>query len=270
MKNEIQIVLKYFSNISKINRNPLSSLTSISILATLCIENQLRIEDVMANILLIEDNVDIHDILKELFETEHTVYSAYSGSEGIELFQREEIDLILLDIMLPEKKGNEVLTEIRRVSQVPILMLTALGDKSLVSRYLLQGANDYIVKPFDLDEVFARVTVQLRDKQPEEPTNCIKFKNIRLLPDTFEVASDKRRVRLGRKEYQILQILFNHPKKIYTKEELFDLVWGELYLPGDNTLNAHLSNLRKKLQQVDDSTDYIETIWGLGIKLREE
>lgn len=179
--------------------------------------------------------------------------------------------MVLLDIMLPGKNGDQVLAEIRKSSQIPVVMLTALGEKSLVSQYLLDGANDYIVKPFDLDELFARVTVQLRNHLSQEQATEIQgIKNIRLSPDTFEVVNGEKRVRLGKKEYQILQTLLRHPKKIYTKEELFELVWGEPYLPGDNTLNTHLSNLRKKLAQVDDSEEYIETIWGLGVRLKED
>ena len=225
----------------------------------------------MATILIIEDNNDIHEILKDLFETEHRVFSAYSGTEGLLIFAQEKIDLVLLDIMLPGKNGDQVLAEIRKSSQIPVVMLTALGEKSLVSQYLLDGANDYIVKPFDLDELFARVTVQLRNHLSQEQATEIQgIKNIRLSPDTFEVVNGEKRVRLGKKEYQILQALLHHPKKIYTKEELFELVWGEPYLPGDNTLNTHLSNLRKKLAQVDDSEEYIETIWGLGVRLKED
>ena len=151
-------------------------------------------------------------------------------------------------------------------------MLTALGEKSLVSQYLLDGANDYIVKPFNLDEVAARVTVQLRgSQQPQsKPAGETSIKNIRLLPDTFEIASGDQSMRLGKKEFQIFQTLLAHPKKIFTKEELYESVWEETYLPGDNTLNAHLSNLRKKLAQLDSSTDYIETIWGLGVRLKED
>ena len=225
----------------------------------------------MANILIIEDNNDIHDILKDLFQAEHRVYSAYSGTEGLLVFAQQKIDLVLLDIMLPGKNGDQVLAEIRKSSQIPVVMLTALGEKSLVSQYLLNGANDYIVKPFNLDEVFARVTVQLRSHFSRDQIDEIqRVKNIRLLPDTFEVVKGDNRVRLGKKEYQILQTLLCHPKKIYTKEELFELVWEEPYLPGDNTLNTHLSNLRKKLAQLDPTEEYIETIWGLGVRIKED
>lgn len=225
----------------------------------------------MANILIIEDNNDIHELLKDLFQAEHRVYSAYSGTEGLLVFAQQKIDLVLLDIMLPGKNGDQVLAEIRKSSQIPVVMLTALGEKSLVSQYLLNGANDYIVKPFNLDEVFARVTVQLRSHFSRGQIDEIqRVKNIRLLPDTFEVVKGDNRVRLGRKEYQILQTLLCHPKKIYTKEELFELVWEEPYLPGDNTLNTHLSNLRKKLAQLDPTEEYIETIWGLGVRIKED
>ena len=225
----------------------------------------------MANILIIEDNNDIHELLKDLFQAEHRVYSAYSGTEGLLVFAQQKIDLVLLDIMLPGKNGDQVLAEIRKSSQIPVVMLTALGEKSLVSQYLLNGANDYIVKPFNLDEVFARVTVQLRSHFSRDQIDEIqRVKNIRLLPDTFEVVKGDNRVRLGRKEYQILQTLLCHPKKSYTKEELFELVWEEPYLQGDNTLNTHLSNLRKKLAQLDPTEEYIETIWGLGVRIKED
>ena len=180
--------------------------------------------------------------------------------------------MVLLDIMLPGKNGDEVLREIRSSNAtVPVVMLTALGEKALVSQYLLNGANDYIVKPFNLDEVFARITVQLRSQQAltgEEEGQS--FKNIRLLKATFEAVCGEKSVRLSKKEYHILQLLLRHPKKIYTKEELFEQVWEESYLSGDNTLNTHLSNLRKKLAQLDPTEEYIETVWGLGVRLKED
>ena len=190
-------------------------------------------------------------------------------------FEQGAIDLILLDIMLPGKNGDQVLKLIRQDSSVPIIMLTALSDKKLISQYLLDGANDYIVKPFDLDEVFARVMVQLRqnsDKQPaeiEHPDKLIqKLKNIQFDANSFEIKNSQETIRLAKKECLILQTLLRHPKKIFTKEELYELVWEDTYLPGDNTLNTHLSNLRKKLSQLDPEQEYIETIWGVGVRLK--
>ena len=229
----------------------------------------------MARILIVEDNNEIQEILRTLLSEEHEVIQAFSGTEGMIRFEQGDIDLILLDIMLPGKNGDQVLKAIRQDSSVPVIMLTALSDKKLISQYLLDGANDYIVKPFDLDEVFARVMVQLRqnsDKQPaeiEHPDKLIqKLKNIQFDADSFEIKNSQETIRLAKKECLILQTLLRHPKKIFTKEELFELVWEDTYLPGDNTLNTHLSNLRKKLSQLDPEQEYIETIWGVGVRLK--
>lgn len=229
----------------------------------------------MARILIVEDNNEIQEILRTLLSEEHEVIQAFSGTEGMIRFEQEAIDLILLDIMLPGKNGDQVLKAIRQDSSVPVIMLTALSDKKLISQYLLDGANDYIVKPFDLDEVFARVTVQLRqnsDKQPaeiEHPDKLIQqLKNIQFDADSFEIKNSQETIRLAKKECLILQTLLRHPKKIFTKEELYELVWEDTYLPGDNTLNTHLSNLRKKLSQLDPEQEYIETIWGVGVRLK--
>ena len=229
----------------------------------------------MARILIIEDNNEIQEILRTLLSEEHEVIQAFSGTEGMIRFEQGGIDLILLDIMLPGKNGDQVLKSIRQASSVPVIMLTALSDKKLISQYLLDGANDYIVKPFDLDEVFARVTVQLRqnsDKQPVEIENTDKLiqelKNIQFDADSYEIKNSQETIRLAKKECLILQTLLGHPKKIFTKEELYELVWEDTYLPGDNTLNTHLSNLRKKLSQLDPEQEYIETIWGVGVRLK--
>ena len=229
----------------------------------------------MASILVIEDNNEIQEILRILLAEEHEVIQAFSGTEGIMQFDKGGIDLVLLDIMLPGKNGDQVLQAIRQTSQTPVIMLTALGDKKLISQYLLDGANDYVVKPFDLDEVFARVTVQLRqsgEHQSEdrrEIDNLVQnFKNIQFDADSFEISNATETIRLAKKECQILQMLLQYPKKIFTKEELYELIWEESYLPGDNTLNTHLSNLRKKLYQLDPNHEYIETIWGVGVRLK--
>ena len=229
----------------------------------------------MARILIVEDNNEIQEILRTLLSEEHEVIQAFSGTEGMIRFEQGDIDLILLDIMLPGKNGDQVLKLIRQDSSVPVIMLTALSDKKLISQYLLDGANDYIVKPFDLDEVFARVTVQLRqnsDKQVaeiEHPDKLIQqLKNIQFDADSFEIKNSQETIRLAKKECLILQTLLGHPKKIFTKEELYELVWEDTYLPGDNTLNTHLSNLRKKLSQLDPEQEYIETIWGVGVRLK--
>ena len=229
----------------------------------------------MARILVIEDNSDIQEILRTLLTEEHEVIQAFSGTEGIMRFDQGGIDLVLLDIMLLGKNGDQVLKAIREQSQTPVIMLTALSDKKLISQYLLDGAKDYIVKPFDLDEVFARVTVQLRQSAEKQPMEIGKtenlpqnLKNIQFDAESFEIKNSQEMIRLAKKECLILQTLLKYPKKIFTKEELYELIWEENYLPGDNTLNTHLSNLRKKLNQLDPNQEYIETIWGVGVRLK--
>lgn len=222
----------------------------------------------MAKILVIEDNNEINQMIVNLLSEHYPVAGAYSGTEGLLLFQQESPDLVLLDIMLPGKNGDQVLSEIRKVSEVPVIMLTALGEKKLVSEYLLNGANDYITKPFDDEELLARVMVQLRQFRQESVTGGAQsIKNIYVDSSNFEISRDGKRVRLGKKELEILTCLLEHPSQIFTKEQLYERVWKEQYMPGDNTLNAQLSNLRKKIALLDSEEEYIETIWGLGVRL---
>lgn len=225
----------------------------------------------MAHILIVEDNSDINSILRTIVEEDHQVTQAYSGTEALDLFARHSFDLILLDIMLPGLDGGQVLTAIRKQSQIPILMITAIGDKKVISQYLINGANDYITKPFDSEEVRARILVQLRQvgSQSTLSAKIISYGSLQLDPDGFKLSGPAGNCILRRREQEILQVLFAHPKQIFTKEKLYELVWEDLYLPGDNTLNAQLSNLRKKLKAVDPEQEYIETLWGLGIRLKE-
>ena len=222
----------------------------------------------MNHVLIIEDNNDINQILFDLLSDEYQITQAYSGTEGLLYFQQSHFDLILLDIMLPGKDGHQVLKEIRSVSQIPVLMLTAISDKKTVAQYLLDGANDYITKPFDYDEVRARVKVHLRQSQINSPT-CLTYHQLELHPEDYSVKTSSTSVQLRKIEFDILHLLFEHPKQIYTKENLYEIIWQEPYIPGDNILNTHLSNIRKKLRQLDPDHEYIETIWGLGIRLKE-
>lgn len=160
----------------------------------------------MARILVIEDNSDIQEILRTLLTEEHEVIQAFSGTEGIMRFDQGGIELVLLNIMLPGKNGDQVLKAIREQSQIPVIMLTALSDKKLISQYLLDGANDYIVKPFDLDEVFARVTVQLRQSAEKQPVEIVitenmpqNLKNIQFDAESFEIKKVRKPFALPRK-----------------------------------------------------------------------
>lgn len=221
----------------------------------------------MKTLLIIEDNDEIQNILSNQLKNKYQIISAFSGTEGILLFENNEIDLILLDIMLPGKQGKQVLKEIRQNSQIPVIVMSALGDKKLITEFLINGANDYVTKPFDLEELSARITVQLRHSKEIEKEEHLKYKNITLNNTDFSLNTVNEKLTLGRIEFEILKLLMTYPEKVFTKEHLYESVWEEKYIPGDNTINTHLSNLRKKISQLDPQTPYIETLWGLGVRL---
>lgn len=220
----------------------------------------------MAQILIIEDTNDIQDIVRNLLSSQYKVISAYSGTEGLLLFHEQGADLILLDIMLPGLAGDEVLAEIRSESDVPVIIMTALSEKKRISDYLLAGANDYVTKPFDLDELSARITVQLRSKNGTDE-DLISYGRLSLDQNDFTAHINGKSIRLSKLEFEILRALVQNPKKIFTKEQLYESAWHEEYVYGDNSVNTQLSNLRKKLAELDGEHEYIETIWGLGVRI---
>lgn len=219
-------------------------------------------------LLIIEDNDEIQSILKNQFKNEYVVISAFSGTEGLLLFENNNINLVILDVMLPGKQGDQVLKELRLKNNVPIIIMSALGDKKKISEFLLNGANDYVTKPFDLDELSARIAVQLRNSNTTESKySQLSFKQITLNSSDFSLNNKEEKIILGRIEFEIIYLLMSHPEKIFTKEHLYEVVWKESYLAGDNTINTHLSNLRKKIAQLDPKNNYIETLWGLGVRM---
>ncbi|QSR09910.1 response regulator transcription factor [Lactococcus sp. LG592] len=219
-------------------------------------------------LLIIEDNDEIQSILTNQFKNEYVVISAFSGTEGLLLFENNNINLVILDVMLPGKQGDQVFKELRLKNNVPIIIMSALGDKKKISEFLLNGANDYVTKPFDLDELSARIAVQLRNSNTTESKySQLSFKQITLNSSDFSLNNKEEKIILGRIEFEIIYLLMSHPEKIFTKEHLYEVVWKESYLAGDNTINTHLSNLRKKIAQLDPKNNYIETLWGLGVRM---
>ncbi len=221
----------------------------------------------METILIIEDNSEMQQLLKKVLGSHYHIVSAYSGTEGLLLFKQTAVDLVLLDRMLPGKSGDEVLTELRLHSKVPIIILTALDARADVSKLLLAGANDYMIKPFDIEELQARIRVQLRDHVTQQQSTDMKYKNITLLPDIFSITNGTQTELLKKKEFEILKVLITHPKQIFTREQLYRKVWEAEYYDDDNTMNVHLSNLRKVLLKLDPENEYIATVWGIGVKL---
>ncbi|WP_336605426.1 response regulator transcription factor, partial [Pediococcus ethanolidurans] len=167
----------------------------------------------METILIIEDNSEMQQLLIKVLSSHYHIVSAYSGTEGLLLFKQTSVDLVLLDRMLPGKSGDEVLVELRQHTKIPIIILTALDTHADVAKLLLAGANDYMIKPFEIEELQARISVQLRDHAPQQKNTVVKYKKITLLPDTFSVTNGMKTEQLKKKEFEILNVLITPPNK---------------------------------------------------------
>ena len=225
-------------------------------------------------ILIIEDDPDINDLLSDILMREsYEVTKAYSGSEGKLLLSNNDYDLILLDLMLPGISGEKLIEEIRRIKVMPIIVISAKTSKEDKINVLRLGADDFIAKPFDIEEVVARVEAQLR-RYTKFSTNIdnsdeIVYKNLILNKESHEVFIKDKLINLTLREYGILELWLTSPKKVFTRANIFESVWNSEFLGDDNTVNVHVSNLRSKLSNADKDTEYIQTVWGIGFKLKE-
>jgi DNA-binding response OmpR family regulator len=226
----------------------------------------------MINILIIEDNKDVNDMLKvALTDSGYLVWSAYTGIEGLNKIKNEMYDLILLDIMLPYKSGDEVLREVREFSDVPIIIISAKDMISTKIDLLKLGADDYITKPFDLGEVAARIETTLRrTRKLAQVEKVYKYKDLVLDSNGKRVTVNEKEIELTAKEFLIIELLIKNKNKTFSKANLYETIWEDEYLGDDNAVKTHLSNLRTKIKNANASEDYIETVWGLGYRLYKE
>lgn len=222
-------------------------------------------------ILIIEDNMDVNHVLSEALNSAgYNTKSSYDGLDAVKKIREEEYELILLDMMLPYKSGDQILKEIREKSQVPVIVISAKDITATKIEMLRLGADDYITKPFDLDEVIARVETNLRrSRTTDQKEKELIFNNLKVEVNSGRVYIDDQLVDLTGKEYGILVLMLNNPDKVYTKANIYESIWNEAYLGDDNTIKIHMSNLRNKLRKVDDTREYIETVWGLGYRLKK-
>lgn len=221
------------------------------------------------SILIVEDNIHINNMIKDLLEQNNfKVTQAYSGTEALLLTEKFKFNLIILDLMLPGLSGEEVLENVRKVSNIPIIGVSAKNDINSKVYLLKNGADDYITKPFNNDELLARIEVLIRRNMFSSFNDLYKYKNLTLNKSTLEVKVNNQNLHLTKKEYLILELLLSNPKKVFTKSNIFESISNESYIGEDNSINVHISNLRQKISKVDSSTQYIETVWGIGFKLK--
>lgn len=226
----------------------------------------------MDSLLIVEDNKDVNLMLKEaLMNAGYDVKSAFTGTDGMNEIKNHEYDLILLDLMLPYKSGDEILREMRKFCDTPVIVISAKDMIGTKIDILKLGADDYITKPFDLGEVAARVESNLRRFHRTENENMVfKYKDLSLYDNSKSVSVGEVFIELTAKEYMILELLIKNRSKVFTKSNIYEIVWEDEYFEDDNAVKTHISNLRNKLKKVNPNEEYIETVWGLGYRLYKE
>ena len=226
----------------------------------------------MKRLLIVEDDADNNEMIKEYLEAHgYACAQAYSGSEGKLLFSMEGFDLVLLDLMLPGVAGEELIPFF--AGKAPVIVLSAKSGLDSKVKALSDGAEDYICKPFELQELLVRIQVQLRRRERGvEPQDAelegriYTYKEWSLYPDRQEMSAAGMPFVLRRHEFLILELLIRNPKRVFSKQMIYEYAWGEEYLAEDKTINVHISNIRGKLKE--SGTDaYIQTVWGMGFKL---
>lgn len=219
-------------------------------------------------ILIIEDEEAIQGVVKAFLEDEgYNVVLASDGLEGMEKFREYHPDLILLDLMLPKMNGFSVCEAIRKESQVPIIMLTALDDDDSQMKGFDALADDYITKPFSMPVVMKHIEAVLRraEQGGAAPNTVIRYKEITVDTDSLTVLVGTESVSLTTREFEILKLLLENQGRVVSRERLLDTVWGYDYIGDEKIVNTHIKNIRKKL-----GVDYIETMRGAGYKIEKE
>ena len=222
-------------------------------------------------VLIVEDDSDINNFINDYFVIKgYSTIQAFSGTEGLLRLKNErDICCVILDLMLPGLSGEEIIQEVRKVSDLPIITVSAKNEEEAKIEVLKLGADDFLLKPFNLEELQLKVerNIQKYLNQQVSYKKNEEFKNIILNQDTREVFVDGRNVYFTSKEFDILMLLIQNPNKVISKEKIFREVWHEDYCIDTQTVTVHIKNIRKKIKEVNPITPTIETVWGIGFKI---
>ena len=224
----------------------------------------------MIKILIADDNKQITSILEEYSKSQgYTPIIALDGLEAITKFIEEKPDVVLLDVMMPKKDGFDVCRDIRKISNVPVIMVTARGEDFEKIMGLDIGADDYIVKPFSPSEVMARVRAILRriSRDDEKQLQIFEFDNLKINLADYSISINNIDISLTKKEIEILWTLATNKNKVFSRDNLLSSLWGYDYLGDNRTVDSHIKRLRAKLDEFEHKTWDIKTIWGVGYKL---
>lgn len=220
-------------------------------------------------ILIIEDDTEINDMLRILLgQSGYQTISAYSGTEGL-LAHSKDVSLILLDLMLPGRSGEDIIRELKAKHNVPVIVTSAVHDVNKKVDLFSLGADDYVTKPFHNEELLARIAARLRTGSEPSSDEVLTYKDITLNKGDFSVQCKGIEIELSKHEFLLLQMLMENPSRTCTKSMIYDTVWDYENSADDNTLNVHISKLRKKLKECSPDTEYIETVWGIGYRLKK-
>ena len=221
----------------------------------------------MSRILIVEDDTYINNLIaKALSKEGHVCQQAFSGTEGLLYAKTEPYDLVILDLMLPGINGEDLLPQLKNDFGLRVIVLSAKDSLDSKIDLLNAGAEDYMTKPFEIGELMARVGVQLRRSATGKPAKQLSHKGLTLNLEEMSAKLDGQSLSFTKQEYKILQLLMENPNRAFTKQDIFDYAWDDLYMGEDKTINMHISNIRKKLKAVTEQ-EYIETVWGIGFKL---
>lgn len=227
----------------------------------------------MEKILIIDDDEDIRNMLKDYLGKEgYTIYTAKNGKEGIELFKSFEASIVLIDIMMPKINGYDTLGKLREVSDVPVIMITAKGQQSDKVLGFIKGCDDYLVKPFDLTELSFRIRAILRrtNTNDKKDNDKIYLNDLEIIVDEFTVLKNGQRLKLTKKEFEILVLLASNKGKVFSPSVIYETLWNDSYIENDNSVLTHIRNLREKIGDRAKNSKYIKTIWGVGYSIEKD